>query len=67
MAKREVIVTELGREMKCNRCGEFWPADQEFWYREGKKGLSCWCIACYREWRNARKKYGKKQIQPTTD
>lgn len=54
MPRREVVVTELGREIKRNRCGEFWPADLEFWYSEGKRGFSVWCKACYREWRNER-------------
>jgi hypothetical protein len=52
MAQRIAIVTELGRELKCNRCSDFWPADEEFWYRASKNRLSNWCKACYLEWRN---------------
>lgn len=63
MAQRVAIVTELGRELKCNRCGDFWPADEEFWYREGARGFHSWCKACYREWRktNDRKKAAKAE------
>jgi hypothetical protein len=35
----------LGREKRCSRCGEWWPADTEFFNRQGA-GLHCWCKAC---------------------
>ena len=54
--KRKVILTELGEEKQCHRCHEFWPVDTEFWYSEGKRGLSRWCIACYQEWRREHKR-----------
>lgn len=38
--------TELGLEAKCMCCGEYFPADREFFYIN--KGVPhSWCIACY--------------------
>jgi len=61
MAQREIVITELGTEMKCGRCNEYWPADKEFWYQEGARGFHSWCKAWYGEWRKAndRKKAAK--------
>jgi hypothetical protein len=45
-------VTWLGLERRCARCGEFWPADTEFWHplkRADHIGLHSWCRACYGE------------------
>lgn len=56
MAQRKIVITELGEEMQCSRCSEYWPADEEFWYREGARGFHAWCKACYREWRRANDK-----------
>jgi len=41
-------VTELGEEKQCVSCGEYWPADIEFFEakRSSKDGLSPRCIAC---------------------
>jgi hypothetical protein len=44
--KREYRETELGREARCARCGEFWPADSEFFYMYKGRPHS-WCNACY--------------------
>lgn len=40
--------SELGTEKRCRCCGEFWPADGEFFHpmRSSKDGLSQRCIAC---------------------
>ena len=39
-------------EKQCTRCGEWWPADLEFFHAstKGKAGLNYQCKACYREW-----------------
>lgn len=38
--------TELGTEIQCAACCEFWPADPEFFYFAKGKPHS-WCKACY--------------------
>ena len=43
--RRDPIV---GREKQCSRCGEWWPADTEFFYRNGA-GLHSYCKACVLE------------------
>ena len=43
---RECAVTDLGTEIRCTRCGEFWPADEEFFYRHAG-GWHSYCKACY--------------------
>jgi formylmethanofuran dehydrogenase subunit E len=43
---RERRETELGEEVTCAKCGEFWPADKEFFYFSNGKPHS-WCKACY--------------------
>ncbi|MDO8778883.1 MAG: hypothetical protein Q7K57_61225 [Burkholderiaceae bacterium] len=43
---RPVITTELGEEIQCVKCLEFWPNDPEFFYFS--KGVPhSWCKACY--------------------
>lgn len=45
------ILTELGIEKMCPRCGEIWPADMEFFRKgPGKRGLDSWCRACRYEY-----------------
>jgi hypothetical protein len=46
------------REKRCTKCGEYWPADLEFFSRK-QNGLHSWCRACLREANDAikRKKY----------
>lgn len=40
-------ITELGEEKRCTLCGDFWPADEEFFYRRADSGrLTSWCRAC---------------------
>lgn len=43
---RAVICTELGREIQCARCKDFWPNDDEFFYFTKGRPHS-WCKACY--------------------
>ena len=40
----------IGLERKCSRCGEYWPADTEFFYFQpsASGGLNCYCHDCYR-------------------
>jgi len=53
-----VIVSELGLERRCLTCGEYWPADHEFYptARSRKDGLSVRCIACVHE-----KNWGRRE------
>jgi hypothetical protein len=46
MTKRERQQSEIGDEIKCSKCGEFWPADSEFFFMSKGKPHS-WCKACY--------------------
>ncbi len=43
-------ITGIGLERKCSRCGEYWPADTEFFYFQpsASGGLNCYCHDCYR-------------------
>ena len=43
-------MTRLGLERRCTRCGEYWPADTEFFYFQPSAcgGLNCYCHDCYR-------------------
>lgn len=45
------VVTELGDEKQCISCGEYWPADTEFFEarRATRDRLSNRCIACSKE------------------
>lgn len=42
---RGKIETDLGEEIECTRCREYWPADSEFFHK-GHGGLHTWCKAC---------------------
>lgn len=46
MKKRATRESELGLEVQCSQCKEFWPADQEFFYFLRGQPHS-WCKACY--------------------
>lgn len=48
---RKYVMTELGVEIQCSKCKEFYPADTEFFYKQSrdKWGLHSWCKACYEE------------------
>lgn len=45
------VVTELGHEKQCRACGEYWPADTEFFEarKAARDRLSVRCIACSKE------------------
>ncbi len=44
--RRATIQTELGTEIQCSQCKEFWPADTDFFFFS--KGVPhSWCKACY--------------------
>lgn len=53
------IVTELGDEKYCMSCGEYWPADLEFFgaMRSARDGLTPRCLACIqaRNWQLIRR------------
>lgn len=40
-----IIETDLGREQRCSKCREYWPADTEF-FHQLRDRLSSWCKAC---------------------
>lgn len=44
--KRAVVESELGTEIQCAQCKDFWPADPEFFYFTKGRAHS-WCKACY--------------------
>ncbi len=54
-------ITELGEEKRCMSCGEYWPADNEFFevMRSRRDGWSPRCIACIRArtWQIARQQH----------
>ncbi|MDV2469814.1 hypothetical protein QR674_12570 [Acinetobacter chinensis] len=45
------VHTDLGTEKRCTRCHEYWPLDEEFFYKNGfKSAVQQWsaqCKACY--------------------
>ena len=43
-------LTEVGEEKRCMACGDYWPADDEFFapMRSSRDGLTPRCIACVR-------------------
>lgn len=42
---------ELGLLRWCSLCQEYWPADLEFFYQNGAKGLHTYCKACAGDWK----------------
>lgn len=58
--RRQVKQTELGTEIQCSKCKEFYPADNEFFPSQPadkKYGCHSWCHACMGE--TKRKQYHK--------
>lgn len=45
---RECIETELGKEVRCASCKNFWPADSEFFFLDRGR-LRARCRACEKE------------------
>jgi len=53
-------ITEIGVEKICNRCNEWWPADDEFFHQgDSRDGLASWCKACISEYSAERWALGK--------
>lgn len=48
------VVTEIGLEKLCTLCGDYWPADTQFFYPKAGK-LSSECKACAAEKAMARR------------
>lgn len=44
--RRATIQTELGTEIQCAQCKEFWPADGDFFFLS-RGAPHSWCKACY--------------------
>ena len=45
--QQKFIFTGLGKEKLCKKCGEYWPADEEFFFKgNDSDGLHSWCKAC---------------------
>ncbi len=44
-------LTDIGKEKRCITCGEYWPADTEFFEvsHKTRDRLSARCIACIKE------------------
>jgi hypothetical protein len=67
---RERVETELGTEIRCSKCRDFFPADGEFFY--STNGMySSWCKACHTEStsqveRNERRKAARRKSAETT-
>ncbi len=63
----KAIITEIGREKRCAKCNEYWPADTQFYHSKpsGKDGLQDWCKACYGTWDRERReqKIAKRKSQ----
>lgn len=61
------VVTELGDEKQCMACGEYWPADTEFFEarKAARDQLSARCIACSKEKRWTY--FGALEMMPPTN
>lgn len=46
-SSRQRRETEIGIEVQCARCKDFWPEDEEFYFLQDGRAHS-WCKACYR-------------------
>jgi hypothetical protein len=46
-----LVLTDIGQEKRCITCGEYWPADQEFFMsmKKSPDRLSTRCLACIKE------------------
>ena len=58
-----IMTTDLGEEKRCARCGEYWPADEEFFAacKNNKSGLHSYCRACCTE--RKVKSYERKAVE----
>jgi hypothetical protein len=56
-----VVDTELGRELLCSKCQEYWPMDTEFFHRANTcHGFRTECKACYFELPSVMRKSAKR-------
>lgn len=57
-ARQDETFSDAGRELRCYRCLEFWPADSEFFSPADKAHTkpAKWCKACYAAWRADRRR-----------
>lgn len=48
LGKQERLDEDGGVERQCLDCGEWWPADKEFYHRntKGARGMQPYCRAC---------------------
>lgn len=47
-ARQNRTVTEIGEELQCSKCDDWWPADAEFYFLSKGKLVQP-CKACYYE------------------
>lgn len=56
------IETELGQELRCAQCGEYWPADSEFFAFRNGRPRAC-CKACQRAERKTQAKRPRGSLE----
>lgn len=66
----QTVVTgeeELGPQQLCRTCGEWWPADREFFYldRGRASGMETMCRACWAEYQANRRAGIHRPVSPT--
>lgn len=61
---RKIKHTELGVEIQCSRCKDFYPADREFFYTDPRRKHGChsWCKGCYDANRRERRAKQKQAV-----
>ncbi|MDF3831564.1 hypothetical protein P3W85_01105 [Cupriavidus basilensis] len=52
----DMLMSDIGLLKRCRHCGEYWPADSEFFARDARRqdGLEHICKACRKEQRLVR-------------
>lgn len=61
---RQQALADFGEPVKhCPRCGQWLPADNEFFPRNGER-LHSWCKACWSEYGSARR---RAYVEPDLD
>ena len=57
---------ELGPQKRCSHCGEWWPADSDFYQynRATRDGFHSWCKACWAAWRREHSTASIRPIEP---
>lgn len=61
------VISDIGREMRCSKCKEYWPADTQFYHPLPSKepGLQPWCKACYGTWDRERRELKRQKKEAT--